>query len=181
MNRGYVKIYRCIEDNILWRTDEPFCKRAAWEDLILLANHDDNSFMLGNQKMVVKRGQHWTANCKLQKRWRWSENKVRSFLKFLQDENMIYLETNNRGSMITLVNYGKYQDFKADTKEQKGEQKREQKGEQKKIRRRTDKGADGGANGGQTIMTNNDIKNDIKNESKNEKKPAAQFDFFVEE
>ena len=112
MNRGYVKIYRCIEDNILWRSDEPFCKRAAWEDLILLVNHDDNNFMIGNQKIVVKRGQHWTSDDKLAQRWHWSIKKVRAFLEFLKNENMMYIERTNRGSCVTLVNYGKYQDFK---------------------------------------------------------------------
>lgn len=177
MNRGYVKMYRCIEDNILWQTDEPFCKRAAWQDLILLANHDENSFMLGNQKMIVKRGQHWTSIGKLEKRWHWSESKVVSFLKFLENENMIYFETSNRGSMITLVNYGKFQDFKANTKEPIKEPTEEQ----KNISKISNKGTDKGANRGQTRMIKNDIKNDIKNESKNVNKPSGHSDFFVEE
>ena len=175
MNRGYIKLFRKIEDNILWRSNEPYCKRAAWVDLILLANHKDNDFLMGNKKIVVKRGQHWTSNEKLQQRWRWSEKRVREFLKLLQEEGMIYLETTNRGSMITLVNYGKFQDFIPKL----GEPIAEQKKEQKTNRGRAKYGADDGANGGQTIMTNNDIKNDIKNEPKNEKKPSA--DFFVEE
>jgi DNA replication protein DnaD len=178
-------MFRCIEDNILWRTNEPYCKRAAWQDLILLANHDDNDFILGNQKMVVRRGQHWTSIKKLEQRWGWSEKKVKSFLQLLETENMIYLETTNRGSMITLVNYGKFQDFNP----RKGEPITEpitepmegQKTEQKKNDRRTNDGTDGGANDVQTKMNKNDIKNDIKNELKNTKKPAAQRDIFVEE
>ena len=90
MNRGYIKLFRKIEDNILWRSNEPYCKRAAWVDLILLANHKDNDFLMGNKKIVVKRGQHWTSNEKLQQRWRWSEKRVREFLKLLQEEGMIW-------------------------------------------------------------------------------------------
>lgn len=180
MNRGFAKIFRCIEDNVLWRTDEPFCRRAAWTDLILLANHEDRDFILGNQKIVVKRGQRWTSIEKLKERWKWSERKVKAFLKLLESEGMIYLETTNRGSMITLVNYGKYQDFGIKVKEQKAGQMQGQMQEpmkgQKQNDRRTDAGANDGANAGQTRTIKNYIKNDIKNEKSISRKPAAHFD-----
>lgn len=183
MNRGYAKIFRCIEDNFLWRTKEPYCKRAAWMDLILLVNYKDNDFCMGNRKIVVKRGQHWCGQEELQKRWRWSEKKVRDFLRLLENEGMIYLETSNMGSMITLVNYGKYQDFvpgrAEQIKEQMTEQPTERIKEQKKNKKRTTDGAtdgtDDGATYGQTRMNKNEIKNDPKNENKNVKKPAAHF------
>lgn len=176
MNRGYVKMFRCIEDNILWQSDEPFCRRAAWEDLIMLANHDDNEFLIGSQKIVVKRGQHWTSIVKLMNRWHWSERKLLTYLKLLENEGMIYLETTNRGSMITLVNYGKFQDFRSTLTEQMQEQKTEQ----KNNRGITDAVSVAVSDDGQTIMTKNDIKNDIKNEIKMKKKPSASFDFCGE-
>ena len=111
MNRGYVKIYRCIEDNPMWLDDEPFCKRAAWIDLILQANHKDNSFILGMKKVNIKRGQKWTSASKLADRWHWGRKKVMAFLRFLQEEGQIWLEVTNKGLLITLVNYGTYQGF----------------------------------------------------------------------
>jgi DNA replication protein DnaD len=169
MNRGFVKIFRCIEDNVLWRSNEPYCRRAAWIDLIFLVNHEDKEFIMGNQKMIVRRGQRWTSIIKLAQRWGWSEKKVRAYLNLLKAEGMIYLETTNKGTLITLVNYGKFQDFGTKREGQKTGQKEGQKTNEGRTEDR--------AKGRQTRT----IKNDIKNELKNEKKPAAQSGFFVED
>ena len=161
MNRGYIKLYRKIEDNSMWMADdEPFCKRAAWVDLLLMANHKDNSFLLGMQKINVKRGQKWTSSIKLANRWSWNRRKVMQYLRLLESEGMIYLEVTNRGLLITIVNYSTYQDFS------KGE--------------RTAKGTADGTSGAhqnvQQMHTNNNGKNDIKNDIKNEKKKAPFLD-----
>ena len=174
MNRGYEKIYICIEDNFLWRTNEPYCKRAAWMDLILLMNHAENDFNLGNRRIVVQRGQYWTSIGKLGARWKWGEKKVRAFLDLLVESEMIYKESTNQGIMLTVRNYSKYQDWEGNRGKQKAEQKTsEGRTDGLPTDRATDLPTDR-----QTIMNKNDIKNDIKNESKNEKKPAAHF--FVE-
>lgn len=173
MNRGFVKIFRCIDDNVLWRSNEPYCRRAAWIDLIFQVNHEEKEFILGNQKMVVKRGQRWTSISKLAQRWGWSEKKVRAYLDLLKAEGMIYLETTNRGTLITLVNYSKFQDFGIKREGQKEGQKTGQKEGQMPDEGRTEDRAKG-----RQTRTN---KNDIKNELKNEKKPAAQSGFFVED
>lgn len=169
MNRGFVKIYRRIEDTTLWADGEPFCKRAAWIDLILTANHKDNSFVLGMQTMNIKRGQKWTSSAKLATRWNWGRRKVMSFLKLLESEGMIYLEITNRGLLITIVNYGVYQ------------------GNLKGVCT-ADGTADGTANAQQhaqqqvqPMHTNKNDKNDIKNEQKNVKMPAAQSRYVLEE
>lgn len=180
MNRGFVKIYRCIEDDILWTSDEPYCKRAAWQDLILLANHSDNEFMMGNQKIIVRRGQHWTSLLKLSQRWHWGKNKVKAFLGFLEQNQKIWLETTNRGCMITLINYGKYQDFKTPKVTPMNTPIDTPMNTQKGNKRTTKKEADEYANEPQTIMTKNEVKNEVKNDFKNVKK-ACGADFFVEE
>ena len=180
MNRGYIKLFRKITDNCIYNSDEPFDKRSAWIDLILLANHKDNYVYNGMKKVIVKRGQHKTSISKLQERWHWGEKKVDAFLGLLQNEGMIYYEKNRsglyRGVLITIVNYGVYQDFLKERTEQTAEQNAEQTAYQAEI-----KGRNKGRN--KLRINNNDkndIKNDIKNESKNVNKPAAQRDFFGE-
>lgn len=177
MNRGYVKIYRCIEDNVIWQSDEPYSKRAAWIDLILQANHKDSSFILGMQSITVKRGQKWTSIGKLCERWHWGREKVSRYLNLLENNGMIWQERTNRGLLITLVNYTKFQDFSGDTRQQTKQQTRQPIEHQTNIKPNIKPDSKPNTNNN----VNNDIKNDIKNESKNEKKPAAQFDFFVEE
>lgn len=175
MNRGYVKIYRCIEDDPIWQDDEPYSKRAAWIDLILQVNHKDSSFILGMQKIIVKRGQKWTSIGKLCERWHWGREKVSRYLNLLESEGMIWQERTNRGLLITLVNYAKFQDFNGNTRQQTEQQTRQQTKQQANIKPNTKPNS--------KPNTNNNVKNDIKNESNNDskisKKPSA--DFFVEE
>ena len=58
---GYVKIYRSLEDDILWKSDEPFNYRDAWIDLILQANYADSKFLFNRNDVVVHRGQIFTS------------------------------------------------------------------------------------------------------------------------
>lgn len=175
MNRGYVKIYRCIEDDVLWQDPEPFSKRAAWIDLILMANHKDSSFLMGMRKINIKRGQKWTSIGKLCDRWHWGRDKVSRYLNLLESEGMIWQERTNHGLLITVVNYAKYQDFNGNTRQHIEQQTEQQNKQQANIKPNS--------NTDSTSNTNNNVKNDINNEfnndSTNTKKPSA--DFFVEE
>lgn len=175
MNRGYIKLFRKIEDCSIF--DEPANRFSAWIDLLLLANHKEKTVPLGKSTNIhVRRGQKWTSYGKLAERWKWNYKTVKGYLKMLEIEGMIYIETTNKGELITIVNYGKYQDFDKKSAEQNAEQITEQ-NTKRMVSRLPNKVPS-------KVPTNNnvknDIKNDIKNDSKNEKKPPA-LDFFVEE
>ena len=165
MNRGFVKIFRKIEDNSIFH-EEPYCRLGAWIDLLLMVNHKDGEFMLGMTKMNIRRGQKWTSIGKLADRWKWGRDKVTRYLNLLESEGMIYQERTNRGLLITVVNYANFQDFKTSTR-QPNEQLIEQPTEHQtdiKPNSQSD--------------TNKNVKNDIKNEKKNVKKASR---FFVED
>ena len=87
-----------------------FDKRSAWIDLILMANHEDNKFLFGNQIIYVKRGEFITSEKKLMSRWGWSKNKLRSFILLLENDKMIVKKSDHKKTTISIVNYGKYQD-----------------------------------------------------------------------
>lgn len=171
MNRGYIKLFRKIEDCEVF--NEPVNRFRAWIDLLLMVNHKEKTVTIGKSTNIhVRRGQKWTSMEKLARRWDWSYKTVKGYLKMLESEGMIYLESTNKGVLITVVNYGKYQDFDGKSAEQIPEQNTEQIPEQRENKmpnRMPNK-----------FHTNNndknDIKNDFKNENKNVKKPAAHFD-----
>lgn len=108
---GWIKLYRQImECSVLWdSTDEPFDRRSAWIDLLLLANHKDTRIMFRGQPTTVKMGQRLTSIQKLAERWNWGINRVRHFLDMLQGEGMLIRESDNTKTLITIVNYQKYQ------------------------------------------------------------------------
>ncbi|MGF0096045.1 hypothetical protein ACQRC6_06350 [Peptoniphilus sp. SGI.035] len=108
--KGWVCIYRKIEDDWLWN-DKPFSKGQAWIDLLLMANHEDKKILFNGNLIEVKRGQRITSIKTLCDRWGWSNTKVKNFLKLLEEDNKIKLEiTPRKKSVITIENYSKYQD-----------------------------------------------------------------------
>lgn len=113
MHRGYIKIWRKIQDWEWW--DEPM---MFWffEKLILLANWEDKKW----HGIIIKRGQfvtsieslrfeyHLISNHK--KRLKLSTQHVRTFLKLLKTTNELTIEATNKYSLISITNYDLYQD-----------------------------------------------------------------------
>lgn len=115
MKEGYVKIYRSLQESWLWQ-DKPFNYASAWIDLIMLANHNGNKFLLGTQLIEVKRGEFITSQEKLARRWGWGNTKLRSFLKLLEKQNMITLKPTQKQTAIEIVNYSVYQTTQIENK-----------------------------------------------------------------
>ena len=157
MATGWIKLHRQIMECDMWDSeDEPFDKRSAWIDLLLLANHRDKMIVFNRKPLTVGAGQRITSIRKLGERWNWSTNKVRRYLDTLEELGMITRESDNKKTLLTIVNYGKYQ-----------------------SEPHTDEYADDTQTNTQTIHrrnTNKNIKND-KNEKneKNKKKIYGEY------
>lgn len=111
-DKGWIKLYRDIQDNELWKSEEPFDKRAAWIDLIMMANHKDNEVVFNGNVVLVKKGQLITSEMKLAKKWNWSKDRVRRYLALLIKLGMITKKCTAHCTTITLVNYGKFQEVR---------------------------------------------------------------------
>ena len=107
--QGWVSIHRSVLDNFVW-FDKPFNMGAAWIDLILMANHEDNKFPVNGNLIVVKRGQTYTSCRSLAERWGWSLGKVKRFIDLLEREKMVNTERTKNGTLLTLVKYDNFQD-----------------------------------------------------------------------
>jgi hypothetical protein len=109
MNIGWVRINRSLTDSGFWLS-EPFTKSQAWVDLFVNANHKDGTIWLVGTEIKVKRGQIAWSEVTMSKRWKWSRNKVRRFLKWLSDDGKTIQQTiQQRTTILTLVNYEKWQ------------------------------------------------------------------------
>ena len=120
--KGWMPIYRRLQDHWLWQ-DKPFAKGQAWLDLLLLASHNENEFLFGNQIVKNEIGSFITSELKLMERWGWSKTKVRAFLKLLQDEQMIVKKSDNKKTTITIVNYSIYGNYETAKELQKNNNK----------------------------------------------------------
>lgn len=105
---GWIKLHRKIQDHWLFSFSEPD-KALAFIDLVLSASFDDGTVMIKGRTYNVKRGQFLVAQTTLQKRWKWSQNKVKRFLNLLKNERMVDVQTDERTSIITICNYLDYQ------------------------------------------------------------------------
>lgn len=102
--KGFVKIKRTdFSDGWLWDSNEPFCKRAAWIDLVQLARFVDGTASPGGVRMILKRGEIVASLRFLLKRWKWnSMTKVDNFLKNLIEDGKIKIEIRAGISIISI-------------------------------------------------------------------------------
>ena len=114
-SKGWVTLHRSIQDHWLW-DDKPFSKGQAWLDLVMMASHKDNKFVLGNELIQVSRGQFITSELKLMERWGWGKSKTRAFLQLLQDDGMIVKKSDRKKTTVNIVNYSDYQDLETTDK-----------------------------------------------------------------
>jgi hypothetical protein len=105
--KGWVSLSREITDHWVWNCE--FSTGQAWVDLIIHACHSPNKFMLKGQLVALKRGQQARSEVTLAKAWKWSRNKVRRFLKNLENDGMIVQKTTHLTSVITICNYDSFQ------------------------------------------------------------------------
>lgn len=76
----------------------------------MMANHEDNKILLGQELILVKKGSRITSIRKLKEKWKWSNTKVTTFLKMLKDDGMIDYKSDTKKTLITIINYDNYQD-----------------------------------------------------------------------
>lgn len=109
MNQGWIKLHRQITDHWLYKEKRVFSKFEAWQDLLLHTNHAPNKFFMKGQLIALEAGQSARSQVTLSKNWKWSRKKVSNFLKLLEKDQMILLETTKNTSIITIVNWKTYQ------------------------------------------------------------------------
>ena len=100
MAKGYILLHRQIWENEIWQDTEPFNKRDAWIDLLLMANHSDKEMLSGTKTVKIERGQIHTSVQNLAKRWRWNPKRVRRFIGLLCDLEMVQAKGSAKGSTV---------------------------------------------------------------------------------
>lgn len=126
MAEGWIKEYRSIREHWLW-SDKPFARGQAFNDLLLMANHQDNKVMMNGELIEVKRGQRITSLRYLAETWGWSTKKVKTFLDVLQKEKMITYKSDTKKTVITIENWGLYQNEETPKKHERNAEETQEK------------------------------------------------------
>lgn len=110
LDMGWVVLSRALLHSEIWLV-KPFSKGQAWIDLILRANYKRGYITTKNGQIVeVDRGQCGHSVLALAEKWGWSRNKVTRFLAYLKERKMIQQNVIANHSIVTICNYGYYQD-----------------------------------------------------------------------
>lgn len=107
---GWISLYRQIKESWIWKDKEPFDKRSAWIDLLLTVNYKNKKIPFENGFIEIEKGQTLTSIKQLSEKWKWSRHKVSDFLDRLEQDTMIVQVRDTRKTLISVVNYSKYQD-----------------------------------------------------------------------
>jgi len=112
---GYLLKARCIQNGKI--ANQPPYMREIWDWLLRNANFSTSRWNGFN----IERGQLWTTYQIIRNGLKWhigwrteyyTANQVKKAMKFLRDEGMIETKKVPGGVLVTIINYGKYQDPK---------------------------------------------------------------------
>lgn len=117
MPANWIMLSRQITEHKLWRGE--FSRGQAWIDMLLLANWKPGGIRIRGNDVELKRGQLTGSGRFLSARWKWSITKLNRFLDELESDHQIVREKSNVTTVITIVNYDKYQETGAQTGAQK--------------------------------------------------------------
>lgn len=107
MNRGYVKVWRKIEDSGLIQLPNTL---ALFMHLVLRATHKDIKRGTSTGVVELKRGQFISGIHKLSEALEQTERQIRTSQSRLVELGIISIQTTNKYSIYTIENYGIYQD-----------------------------------------------------------------------
>jgi len=106
---GWLKLYNQTLDSDFWIDPAPFSHRDAFIHVLIAANWRKGITRRSGQKIIVNRGQWLTSIRKLMDTFHWSKNRVYRWLETMRDYEMIQSESVGFGTLLTVVNYDKYQ------------------------------------------------------------------------
>lgn len=151
---GWIKIHRKILDNPIICKDSDYL--AVWIYLLLNATHKEIPALFKGKKIILQKGQLITGRKSIAKQLKISESKIYRIINEFKSEQQIEQQVSNHNSLITIINWDKYQQI-------------EQQNEQPVNNQRT--------TSEQPVNTNKNVKNDknVKNE-RNNNIPASEVE-----
>ena len=106
MHRGYIKVWRKLEDSGIIGNAQ-VCQLLLF--LMLKASHRARRYSAGNQVVELLPGQFITGRKQLAAELGSTEQRVRTALKFLEKHEIIHQQPTNKFTLITLINWDRYQ------------------------------------------------------------------------
>jgi len=127
MPEGWVKLHRKIRESKVWYYTESQLK--VWITILTLVNYKTGWSRHDGEEIELDPGQMTTSMEYISKEAGVSHNIVRKTLNKLEDDGMITTDRTNKGTLLTVLNWGDYQNNGEGVYKQGGERGGEQTGE----------------------------------------------------
>ncbi len=104
---GWIKLHRKILDNPIVFKDPDHV--TVWIYLLLNATHKEHAAIFAGEKIILKSGQLITGRRAIADKTGVEESKVYRILARFKKEQQIEQQSSNKNSLITILNWGYYQ------------------------------------------------------------------------
>ncbi|QDW94826.1 DnaD domain-containing protein [Staphylococcus caprae] len=163
---GWIKLHRKLLDSPIFQNEKLF---KVFAYCLMKASHKEHTQLVGRRVVHLKKGQFVFGRKRASEELRLKESTIRDYVKLLENLGTIDIKSDNKFSVITVVNWSIYQtdeeisDNKYDNKSTTNQHQMDNKSTTNQHQ----------------INTNKNVKNGENVENgKNEKKKESAFDFF---
>ena len=104
--QGWISLHRKIEDNPIFQNEKAL---KIWIWLLIRANHTPADVLIGRNLIHLKVGQSVFGSDVACERLKMSKSTIHFWLHYLKVERYIERKTTNKYSIITILNYERYQ------------------------------------------------------------------------
>lgn len=104
---GWIKIHRKILENPIISKDSDYL--AVWIYLLVNATHKEIPALFKGKKITLKEGQLITGRKSISSKLKISESKIYRIINEFKSEQQIEQQTSNKSSLITILNWNRYQ------------------------------------------------------------------------
>ena len=113
---GWIKLHRRILENPIVCKDSDYL--SVWIYLLLKATHNGRYELFKGEKILLNPGQLITGRKVIASKFGISESKVFRILKSFKSEQQIEQQTSSKNSLITILNWGLYQESEHQNEQQ---------------------------------------------------------------
>jgi len=127
MKRGYLALYRKIQDHPFYKENRIFSKYEAWIDILMEVQHslEPKEVIIGMSCHVCNYGDSLKSVKTWSKRWGWTESKTRRYFILLQKMNQIRTKSEGKTTRLSVINYSSYDPKRRDADEMPTEPRRD--------------------------------------------------------
>lgn len=113
---GWIKIHRKMLDNPIICKDSDYL--SVWIYLLLNATHKEIPALFKKKKILLQPGQLLTGRKSIANKLKISESKIYRIINDFKSEQQIEQQTSNQNSLITILNWNRYQESEQPNKQQ---------------------------------------------------------------